>query len=161
MEKSEALRNQAKRKINEISTTSPPNSPEIYWESPRKNIPISVESAPFTNRFCFNVKFWKLTNLSDDEAASQMPRPILREDHHSFLVYQPERCPRSKSPHIQGYVEFFRDVPVKLVSYSLGYAIKGYGTAWVSVAKGDRQQNIDYCTKEESRIGDPEIIYNE
>lgn len=72
----------------------------------------------------------------------------------AFLVYQVERCPNTNREHIQGYAEFLSKTTLgKHGNRSSG--IKGIfrsDTMHVEMAKGDAAQNIEYCTKPESRV---------
>lgn len=82
--------------------------------------------------------------------------------HITYIVGQAELCPTTKRLHIQGYLEckerwtFHRVKQMVFAEYMPG--------ACISVARGNAQQNREYCTKDESRvpgtspveIGDPQ-----
>lgn len=73
-------------------------------------------------------------------------RPILWPDV-SFLVYQLE----GPNPHYQGYVEFF-------LSKSFKEMKALHPKAYWHIAYGDRHQNVEYCTKEKTRLGYPVLM---
>lgn len=64
-------------------------------------------------------------------------------------MWQVERCPTTGKLHCQAYVRYTNQVAlsrvIKLVAPN----------AHVEVCKGDEQENIVYCTKDESRVAGP------
>lgn len=66
-----------------------------------------------------------------------------------YMVYQTEKCPKTKRTHIQGYVHFKNGKTHKRVR-------KMFKGAKILVAGGSPEENRIYCTKVESRIpGEP------
>lgn len=61
-----------------------------------------------------------------------------------FFVAQKEKCPRTGRLHFQGYARFSNQV-------SLCALKKWLPTAHWELSKGSEEQNIKYCTKDESR----------
>lgn len=70
-----------------------------------------------------------------------------------YGVYQLERAPDTGRLHFQGYLVFNDSVRMGLVSRLLP-------GAHLEQAKGDAQQNTEYCTKQESRVDGPWSVGN-
>jgi len=94
---------------------------------------------------------WCYTNFLDADGGDGGLEAKLR-DVSGFrgLCYQPETCPSSGRVHHQGYVEF--TVPKR--RSALAKLLKR--VHW-EPAKGSRAQCVDYCTKRETRFGEPVI----
>lgn len=96
-------------------------------------------------RWCFTV------NNPDDW------RPVWAPAHMVYLVYQFERGHGDRlrggapegTPHVQGYVRFSSR---KRLSTAKGLLHPG---AHLEIARGNEQQNRDYCTKADTRIEPP------
>lgn len=67
-----------------------------------------------------------------------------------FAIWQKERCPQSGRFHVQGYVRLANATTMGGVKRLLGS-----DTAHLSVAQGNEAQNVDYCSKEESKVEGP------
>lgn len=67
----------------------------------------------------------------------------------TFLIYQQEKCPSTGKLHFQGYVEFSEKKSIKNVQ-----AILNDDKCHLETRKGSQKQAIDYCCKEESRVGE-------
>lgn len=65
-------------------------------------------------------------------------------DKADYMIMQKEICPTTNKKHIQGYVHFTQ--PVRLAKLK-----KWRKYAHFEKAKGNVQQNIDYCSKEDTR----------
>ncbi|UYD39149.1 MAG: replication associated protein [Wigfec virus K19_443] len=76
-----------------------------------------------------------------------LPRDVIR-----FLVLQLELCPGTSRRHFQSYIEFTRPQLGTRIARLL--AVPSDSLRF-EVARGSSSQNIDYCTKEESRISGP------
>lgn len=63
-----------------------------------------------------------------------------------FIVFQGEECPTTKRKHIQGYVQLTKQLGFVRVK-----EIFGCDTMHLEAAKGSADDNIKYCTKEETR----------
>lgn len=59
-----------------------------------------------------------------------------------FIIYGREVAPSTGTPHLQGYVEFKKQTRKTLAARLLG--------GHVSVARGSAEQNIEYCSKDDS-----------
>lgn len=64
----------------------------------------------------------------------------------SFLVYQLEEG-KKKTSHFQGYLELKRRLRLKNVQ-----KIFDPHRPHLEIARGSQQQNIDYCTKDKTRV---------
>lgn len=71
--------------------------------------------------------------------------PTFKPDMVKFAVWQRERGGRTGHEHYQGYVYFKNTVSFKQAKQIIGTH------AHIERAKGSMQQNIDYCTKEDTR----------
>lgn len=63
-----------------------------------------------------------------------------------YLVYQKEKCPQTGKFHYQGFVYTKKKSRQTTVLKKLG------GRLTVQTCRGTADQNIAYCTKEESRV---------
>lgn len=69
-------------------------------------------------------------------------------DNIKFIIFQLEAAPDTGKEHLQGYAELKH--PTKLSTFQNYF--KPCGKFHVEAAKGSQQDNIKYCSKEESRI---------
>lgn len=70
----------------------------------------------------------------------------LDKDQVKYAVYQREVCPTTKKEHWQGF--FVATAPIR---FKKAKSILRDPTAHVEKCKGTAEQNIAYCTKEDSR----------
>lgn len=77
--------------------------------------------------------------------------PVLG-DHVIYHIAQLERCPTTGALHWQGYVEL--DRPMRFTQLK---TILDMPTAHVQASRGTAEQNIAYCSKQESRA-DNEVL---
>lgn len=70
--------------------------------------------------------------------------------HCSFAIWQRELCPETNREHFQGYMEL-----VQPTRYVTMHSWSGLETAHFEARRGNQQQAIDYCSKEDSRIEGP------
>lgn len=91
-------------------------------------------------RWCFT-----LFHTQEDEL------PLEFSEFVRYAVYQEEICPQTLRPHIQGYLECSSSIRGPRLRK---YAFYGSERASFRIANGTREQNIEYCTKEESRKPD-------
>lgn len=76
----------------------------------------------------------------------------LREaDRHKYSVFQLERAPRTGRLHLQGYSELTGTARYKWIQSHW----PNFGSAHFEVRQGSRDQAINYCKKDESRISGP------
>lgn len=104
--------------------------------------------------WCFTLYDDERLNLLNDGAqgGGALAAPPLELDHPHVraYVYQLERCPETGRLHIQGYVEFTR--PKRMGGVK---SIIGSGTVHLEQRRGSRNQAIEYCRKENSRVAGP------
>lgn len=85
--------------------------------------------------------------------------PIFNEAKVNYLCFQGEQCPKTKTNHWQGYVEF------KSPHRFIGAAKVLWPTSWFkpeskpkvlngrfAIAHGNAEENKKYCSKDESRV---------
>ena len=98
---------------------------------------------------------WSWTSYDTTLAADLQTReantgakPVMK-----FLVFQEETCPDTGRPHLQGYTEF--KTPVRRLAFQrwLGDAV-----CHCNASKGSADENVTYCTKEETRRAGPWTI---
>lgn len=100
-----------------------------------------------------SAKNWCFTiNNYDDrivEHLQELGRGIDVESEITYIVFQQERGTEG-TDHIQGYVQFSRKRRMIAAKEILG-------VEWMhlEIARGNAQQNKDYCTKEETRVSGP------
>lgn len=87
------------------------------------------------------------------EGVEQSPSNRKGWRYHRFSVFQEETCPETGRVHIQGYSEFTR--PVRVSSLKVDCFHKCH----FERRRGTRDQAIDYCQKEESRVVGSEPIW--
>jgi hypothetical protein len=66
-----------------------------------------------------------------------------------YLIYQQEKCPKTGRHHWQGYVRFNAATYITRVKEAIG------GQPHVETCRGTEGDNIEYVTKEDSRIAGP------
>jgi hypothetical protein len=69
-----------------------------------------------------------------------------------YVIAQRERCPNTGREHIQGYIQFTEPQRGTLITGILG--LEG-SDMWFKRAYGSPQDNIKYCTKDDSQIEPP------
>lgn len=93
-----------------------------------------------SRRFCFTI----------NNPESQL---VLSPETHSIIrycIWQYERAPTTGTPHYQGYLECF-----KPQRFSAIHKLPGFSTASFRIARGTAEQNVQYCSKDESREDGP------
>lgn len=70
---------------------------------------------------------------------------------YRYIVFQPEEAPETGTQHLQGYVYYNNAVSFSRVKKLLP-------RAHIEKAKGSPEENITYCTKQDSRVPDTEPI---
>ena len=91
-----------------------------------------------------------LNNPSDEDTASLPTQASSKWPHVHQCVYQLESGANG-TPHYQGYVRFTLQKTLNVVR---GYLPRAH---WAQ-ARGNAQQNYEYCTKEEGRLGEPVVV---
>lgn len=97
-----------------------------------------------SRNWCFT-----LNNPQEDELTTTDPPTLPQFDLQLYRVYQLEQGTK-ETKHFQGYVHFRNP-------RSLSQVRKCLPRAHWETAKGNAQQNTDYCTKMDTRIGEPII----
>ena len=85
---------------------------------------------------------WLITSYL---SITQAPRYIHQKMW--FLAYQREICPTTKKEHWQGYVQFR-----KVVSLNAAQFMTGCKDQHMEPTYGTPEQNLQYCSKEETRM---------
>lgn len=85
---------------------------------------------------------WSFTLFYDDEAelvnvSEELSKPSVR-----YAVYGKEICPKTKKPHVQGYVSFQKPKRFSAVKKVLGQQ------AHVEVSTRSEEENFRYCSKD-------------
>lgn len=88
---------------------------------------------------------WCFTSYHDTVSVS------FSEEEVSYAVWQLEKCPTTQRAHWQGYVQCRR----KLRLNGVKRLFPDHPTVHLDGAKGSAEQNIAYCSKEESRLAGP------
>lgn len=94
---------------------------DVYLENAIANAEIK------TNRWCFTM--WEI------------PTPRNRENIQ-FMIWQREQCPKTKSIHYQGYIEFKKPYIQRQVKFNLKCK-----NAHIEPARESRAVNMFYCLK--------------
>lgn len=98
---------------------------------------------------------WCFTQHVDLDTEILLGAPEIDPRSCSFLVAQLERCPTTAQVHWQGYCHFSKNMRLAALK-------KLAPTAHWEPCKGNSEQNIKYCTKEESRVpGTEPVTYGE
>lgn len=84
-----------------------------------------------------------------EDGAEQVEEPRSTGSRVRFIVFQPEQG-ESGTPHIQGYLVLRH--PTTLTGVKRLLAPSGAGRAHLESARGSLDDNLRYCTKDESRI---------
>lgn len=75
-------------------------------------------------------------------------KPPQVEERLQYMVYQEELCPRTKRPHLQGYIQFKNPIGFSGVR-------KIHGHCYWAKREGTHEQAKRYCMKNASRINGP------
>lgn len=94
-------------------------------------------------RWCFTI-FDRAAQWHHSELAEALGRDI------RFIVYQRENCPTTGSLHVQGYVELTKAFRLQGLQ-----GVLRSRTASCRASKGSAQDNINYCTAEKDKNGNP------
>lgn len=97
-------------------------------------------------RFCFTYFIKDEDDLFQCDAWIKQLRESM---HFRGCCYQLEKCPTTHREHIQGYIEYNKPRKFNSVIKDLPESTH------LELARGSRQQCIDYCTKTDSRVAGP------
>lgn len=100
-----------------------------------------------TRNWCFTINATPAEALSWPTAD---PPLALELGTASYVHYQLEKAPTTGQLHLQGFVLFKQYTTMAKVKDFLGN-----NTAHLEAMKGSPQQNVDYCSKSDSRIAGP------
>lgn len=103
-------------------------------------------------RYCFTIN--NPTDVAGEPGNFVTPESVLHCNGHlpagiSYVVYQKEQG-EQQTPHYQGYIVFANPVSMGVVKNTLGSP-----AAHVERAKGNDDQNKEYCTKPDGRLEGP------
>lgn len=101
-------------------------------------------AASTSRNWCFTVQ------IADDDKEPVLPN--YDEKRMTFMVVQMEKAPTTGKRHYQGYCNLVRSSRLTVVKKMFPP-----GTH-LEVSRGTAQQNVDYCTKSESRIEGPWVF---
>lgn len=87
--------------------------------------------------------------IQDNDEPRQLLQSVSELEHVRFVVGQLEECPDTGRRHIQFYLEL---TSPRRVSYFRGVLPNG---VHLEKRRGSREQAIEYCEKEESRVDGP------
>lgn len=73
--------------------------------------------------------------------------PVYDDTKMQYLIYQEEKCPKTGSIHLQGFVQFRNRKKMNGAKAALNSK-----TVHLEITKGTPQQAADYCRKGETRI---------
>jgi len=90
---------------------------------------------PSSSNWCFTINNY----------ADSMPDVDLEADHRVVYYCFQEEIGEEGTPHLQGYVEFKRNL-------TMGEVSKLMPTAHLEVRRGTQEEAIAYCSKEDTRI---------
>lgn len=75
----------------------------------------------------------------------------------NFFIFQLERCPTTNHLHLQSYIEMIN--PTAYDTLRTHPMFDGTcGTLWIQKARGSSDENIHYCTKDDSCV-DPDVRF--
>lgn len=106
-----------------------------------------------TRRYCFTL--WTHNQDIVNEANIQQIFNGILERHREsvgFIIGQLELCPGTNRRHFQCYIEFKRPQLGTRISTLLAVPSN---SVHFEVSRGTSSENIDYCSKEESRVSGP------
>ncbi len=94
-------------------------------------------------------RFWCFTIFTSDISVPPADAFCLVEKMH-YIIWSLEKCSKTEKLHLQGYVEFSKQISMKQVKIKLGFS-----TIHVEPRKGTRDQARDYCMKSETHLEGP------
>jgi len=100
-------------------------------------------------RWCFTINFGRESGQGNGEALEWAGKMEPIEEPVRYRIYQIE-AGNSGTVHYQGYLECSSSRSLRQLK-----RLPGYHRAHFEVARGTREENIKYCSKEESRIEGP------
>nr|QXP07801.1 MAG: replication associated protein [Arizlama virus] len=102
------------------------------------------KSVPRVRNVCFTLNNYTPEELQFLQGAFE------KSDHMKYLVFQQESGEETKTPHIQGYVEFSGSIAYSTVKYELTGDKKS--RIHLELRRGTSLQASVYCKKSETRI---------
>lgn len=88
-----------------------------------------------------------------EEMSYSLRQNFVPPDNVKFLVAQLEKTPTTHAIHVQGYVEFMDQRTLKELKVDHALFGSAVRQAHFASAKGSRDENVAYCSKEETRAG--------
>lgn len=100
-------------------------------------------------RWCFT---WN--NYTEDDILNLVKQ---YPNGYDYCMYGKEIAPDTKTPHLQGYVEFANPLAMTTVKSRLDPNKKSKSSIHVEICNGNRESNITYCSKtgDITEIGTP------
>lgn len=92
----------------------------------------------------------KLRNCCFTTYSIEEGRKLVPDQNIKYIIYQLEECPETLRPHLQGYVEFSKEIRFNTIKKK----ILPEGTHF-EAREGTQAQAIAYCSKLESRLEPP------
>lgn len=88
------------------------------------------------------VRNWCFTSFQDE--------PKFEESVMTYMIFQKEKGNKTNNEHYQGYIEFNQKMTMKGIKI-----IMNDNKIHLEPRRGTQKQAIDYCKKEDTRIGEP------
>lgn len=93
-------------------------------------------------------KCYLFTHFKMPELYEKWGKLLSELPYFRYLICQVEACPTSEKLHIQGYIEFIKITPLKVVRNVLP-------SIHLERRRGKQSQAIEYCSKKETRVLEP------
>lgn len=136
------------------ATSQPETEAEIFEATDETTVDILSDAKKQARHLCFT---WWIC----DETITEWPQHIYA-GLYSYIVFQMEKCPTTGRYHFQGYMQFEKNQHLATVYKKNpirkdpdGNLLSG---AWLRVCRGSSDQNVAYCTKEDTRVS-PEYMW--
>jgi len=108
---------------------------------------MAADAAPDASRLS---KYWTITAFYDIEKIILCLQIGYKDGEVTGYCYQMEKCPDTDKVHLQGYVEFSTRKRLNTVkNFLMSQKVH------VDIARGTADENIKYCTKEDTRTDGP------
>ena len=105
---------------------------------------VAPKAGTRSRRYCGTIHFPTDHTQWADAAHCINTDPFTR-----FFICQPETCPGTNKLHVQFYIEF---ISPKTMSSAKSIVGQGKASPHMEICLGSAEQNITYCTKEESNV---------
>lgn len=92
-------------------------------------------------------------NNPTDEELTHLHSGLPTTPEFRYVTFQVEEAPETGTMHVQGYVEFQQSLRFNRVKSLIS------PRAWLDRRRGTQQEAIEYCQKEDSRVGEDFFEY--